>query len=411
MVVLSKEKLIEVANTTLWNPQLERDNCGVGFVASIKHESNHNILKEGRTMLERMAHRGACACDNDSGDGAGVMASIPDKLYRKSVKETDNIDLPPPGQYATGILFLDKETYKQAKESFVDLARGSNIKVICWRKLKTNPNAIGSEAKKTEPCIRQVFVTADFSANKEKFNTALYILQKQTISNMAKQQLECYLCTLSTSIIVYKGQFSPYQLYDYYDDLTNPDFETHFSLVHSRFSTNTIPSWGRAQPNRMIAHNGEINTLRGNKNFMHAREGVMVSDKLGKDLHKVYPVIEPEMTDSGCFDNVLEFLVRAGDRTIDEAAIMMIPEAYEKNDELSKELRAFYRWTDMLMEPWDGPALVTFCDGRYIGAILDRNGLRPARYYLTDDDYIYLSSEVGVNDIEIERIIKKVSFN
>uniref|UniRef100_A0AC35U6V7 Glutamine amidotransferase type-2 domain-containing protein n=1 Tax=Rhabditophanes sp. KR3021 TaxID=114890 RepID=A0AC35U6V7_9BILA len=407
MVVLSKEKLEEVARTTLWNPELEKDNCGVGFIASIKGEANHKILAESRIMLERMAHRGACGCDNDSGDGSGVMTAIPDKFYRNELKKNEKIDLPPLGKYATGILFLNNSNYKQAKESFMDLARGNNLNVICWRKLKTNSDAIGFEARKTEPCIRQVFVTADFADDTKRFDNALYVLRKQCAINMVKQSIGCYICTLSTTTIVYKGQFSPYQLFKYYDDLTQPEFETHMSMVHSRFSTNTLPSWSKAQPNRIMAHNGEINTLRGNKNFMHAREGVMKSDNFGNNLQKLYPVIEHDMTDSGCFDNVLEFLVKASERNIDEATLMMIPEAWEKNDELSKEIKNFYRWTDMLMEPWDGPALVTFSDGRYIGAILDRNGLRPARYYLTSDDYIYLSSEVGVNDIPIEKIIKK----
>lgn len=283
-------------------------------------------------MLERMAHRGACACDNDSGDGAGVLTAIPDLLYRDEIKETEGIDLPPAGQYATGILFMENESYKQAKESFHDLIRGCDLKLICWRKLKTDSSALGTEAKKTEPLIRQVFVTADYASDLERFDRQVYLLRKLGTRQLAKQSIPCYVVSLSSATVVYKGQFTPYQLYNYYQDLTNPKFVTHIALVHSRFSTNTFPSWSRAQPNRMLAHNGEINTLRGNVNFMRAREGVMYSEKYKDDLHKLYPVVEDGMTDSGCFDNVLEFLVRAGGRTVPEAAMTMVPEAWEKDE-------------------------------------------------------------------------------
>ncbi|CAI5454318.1 unnamed protein product [Caenorhabditis angaria] len=408
MVILSKEQQQEAAETGLWLPQLERDACGVGFICSIEGTKSHKILAESRTMLERMAHRGACGCDNDSGDGAGVLAAIPDAFYRAAVKETDGIDLPPFGQYATGILFLEEDSYKQAKEAFQDLARSCNLRVFAWRKLGTNRECIGEEAKKTEPLIRQVFVTADYvESDPAKFERSVYLLRKQTVQ-MLKQSLECYVCSLSTSTIVYKGQFNTHQLFKYYDDLTNPNFETHLALVHSRFSTNTFPSWNRAQPNRILAHNGEINTLRGNINLMRAREGVMKSKFYRDDLQKLFPIVEEGLTDSGCLDNVMEFLVHAGNRTLPEAAMTMVPEAWEKDEDMTSEKKHFYRWAAMSMEPWDGPALLAFSDGRYIGAILDRNGLRPARYYLTDDNHLYLSSEVGVNDIPDERIVKKV---
>ncbi|KAJ1362991.1 hypothetical protein KIN20_022733 [Parelaphostrongylus tenuis] len=398
----------EEAKQGLYLPQLERDGCGVGFVVSIKGIKTHKILCDARTMLERMAHRGACSCDNDSGDGAGVLTAIPDQLYRKSVKKQDGIDLPPPGQYATGILFLNEDSYKQAKEAFADLARACNVRVIVWRRLSTNRNVLGEEAKKTEPLIRQVFVTAGYVAeDPARFERSIYLLRKQAVNNMAKQSIDCYICSLSTTTIVYKGQFTTFQLYKYYDDLRDPDFITHIALVHSRFSTNTLPSWNRAQPNRIIAHNGEINTLRGNINSMRAREGVMSSKLYKDDLSKLYPVVEQGLTDSGCFDNVCEFLVRVGQRSLPEAAMTMVPEAWEKDEEMDQEKKAFYRWAAMTMEPWDGPALLVFCDGRYVGAILDRNGLRPARYYLTADDHLYLSSEVGVNDHDVESVVKK----
>nr|CAD2200522.1 unnamed protein product [Meloidogyne enterolobii] len=407
MVILSEEQLEYAAKNSLWRPQLEKDACGVGFCASVKGIQTHEILKAGRVMLERMAHRGACVGDNDSGDGAGVMTAIPDDLYREDIKRTNDIDLPPLGQYATGILFLSPESYKQAKESFSDLARGCKLQVLAWRKLKVNSDHLGRESRKTEPLMRQVFVTSDFASNQKRFHQAIYLLRKQTTIRMLQQGVSCYVVSLSATTIVYKGQFTSHQLFLYYDDLQNPKFVTHLAMVHSRFSTNTFPSWSRAQPNRMLAHNGEINTLRGNINFMKAREGIMSSREYGESIHKLYPVVENEMTDSGSFDNVLEFLVHAGNRSLPEAAMTMVPEAWEKDEDMNHEKRIFYRWAAMQMEPWDGPALLAFSDGHYIGAILDRNGLRPARYCVTADDHIYLASEVGIIDLPAECVVKR----
>ena len=281
----------------------------------------------------------------------------PPPLFLFSMLEfrTLDIDLPPSGQYATGMIFMEKESYKQAKESFADLIRGCELKLLGWRKLRTNSESLGKEAKKTEPCIRQVFVTADYADDKDRFDRQVYLLRKQATHQLAKQSVPCYIVSFSASTVVYKGQFTPHQLYKYYLDLTDPNFVTHIALVHSRFSTNTFPSWSRAQPNRMLAHNGEINTLRGNINFMRAREGVMHSSQYGEDVQKLYPVVEEHMTDSGCFDNVLEFLVRASGRSLPEAAMLMVPEAWEKDEDMGPEKRSFYRWAAMLMEPWDGP--------------------------------------------------------
>uniref|UniRef100_A0A915PCC0 glutamate synthase (ferredoxin) n=1 Tax=Meloidogyne floridensis TaxID=298350 RepID=A0A915PCC0_9BILA len=376
MVILSEEQLEYAAKNSLWRPQLEKDACGVGFCASVKGIQTHEILKAGRVMLERMAHRGACVGDNDSGDGAGVMTAIPDDLY--------------------------------PKESFSDLARGCKLQVLAWRKLKVNSDHLGRESRKTEPLMRQVFVTSDFASNQKRFHQAIYLLRKQTTIRMLQQGVSCYVVSLSATTIVYKGQFTSHQLFLYYDDLQNPKFVTHLAMVHSRFSTNTFPSWSRAQPNRMLAHNGEINTLRGNINFMKAREGIMSSREYGESIHKLYPVVENEMTDSGSFDNVLEFLVHAGNRSLPEAAMTMVPEAWEKDEDMNHEKRIFYRWAAMQMEPWDGPALLAFSDGHYIGAILDRNGLRPARYCVTADDHIYLASEVGIIDLPAECVVKRV---
>ncbi|MCP9266338.1 Glutamate synthase (Large subunit) [Dirofilaria immitis] len=407
MVLLSVEQLEKAKNDGLYIPHLEKDSCGVGFVASIRGIATHQVLCDGRKMLQRLAHRGACACDNDSGDGAGVMTAIPDALYRKDLKNSEEgIELPPVGEYATGLLFLRSDSYEQAIEAFADLAKGCDLAVIAWRKLRTNPG---------KSVLKHVFVTAPYAAtDKELFKRNVYILRKQAVTQLAKQKIECYVVSLSSSTIIYKGQFTPTQLYQYYSDLTNPEYVSHMAMVHSRFSTNTFrhgPELNHIELPvfllRMVAHNGEINTLRGNINFMHAREGFMKNHAYGNNLQKLYPVVERDMSDSGCFDNVLEFLVHAGNRSLPEAAMTMVPEAWENDEEMAPERRSFYRWAAMLMEPWDGPALMTFSDGRYVGAILDRNGLRPARFYITKDDHIFLASEVGIADLAEENIVRK----
>ncbi|VDN53813.1 unnamed protein product [Dracunculus medinensis] len=254
MVILTKKEFEDAEKKSLWIKNFEKDSCGVGFIASIDGISTHRILKEARIMLERMAHRGACSCDNDSGDGAGVLTAIPDKLYRNELLQCGDIELPQLGCYATGILFLNRETYKQAKEAFMDLANGCDLKVIAWRRLLTHNSRIGFEARKTEPVMRQVFVSAEYATeDKIRFEKNIYILRKQASIQLAKQEIECYIVSLDTSIIVYKGQFTTHQLYPYYADLTNPEFISHIAIVHSRYSTNTFPAWSRAQPNRLIS--------------------------------------------------------------------------------------------------------------------------------------------------------------
>ncbi|KRZ19459.1 Glutamate synthase [NADH], amyloplastic, partial [Trichinella zimbabwensis] len=390
----------------LYVPELEKGSCGVGFVASINAVKSHKILSEARTMLERMQHRGACSCDNDSGDGAGVMTGIPHRFFKTELHKL-RVTLPSEGEYATGLIFFDRETYKKGKEFVNDIAAGCGLKVLCWRNVPVDSTALGKLARQTEPLIRQIFVTCENISTAE-FQRKLFLMRKQASHSIPRQGIYCYLCSLSSETIVYKGQFTAFQVWLYYKDLVNPDFETHIAMVHARFSTNTMPSWERAQPFRILSHNGEVNTLRGNINLMKAREGLMSSPQYGSDLKKLFPVIEDDNpSDSAVLDCTVEFLFRAGERSLPEVAMTVIPEAWEKDQRMNIEKKAFYNWSAMAMEPWDGPALIVFCDGRYIGAILDRNGLRPARYVITDENIIYMASEVGTNVLAPECVVRK----
>ncbi|UYV65685.1 hypothetical protein LAZ67_3005087 [Cordylochernes scorpioides] len=353
-----------------------------------------------------MEHRGACSCDNSTGDGAGALLSIPQLFYKRILKEKQNVELPAAGKYATGILFLERKTAQQVKKRFEDLAKELAIKVVAWREVPVNSSCLGEVALTTEPYMVQVFVVpVSPDLEPAEFNKKLFILRKYSTHQIQDQRY--YICSLSSTIVVYKGQLTCNQLWTYFPDLQDPTFHSHLALVHARFSTNTFPSWERAHPMRMLAHNGEINTLRGNVNLMRAREGVMASSVYKDTLKKLYPVVEPGMSDSGSLDNVLEFLVNVGQRSIAEAVMTMVPEAWQNDGEMNKEKKEFYQWSGCAMEPWDGPALVTFTNGREIGAILDRNGLRPSRYYVTKDGFLVMASEVGVVDVEPENVESK----
>ncbi|KAF7492057.1 Glutamate synthase [NADH] [Sarcoptes scabiei] len=393
---------------SLWNPNIEKAACGVGFIVNIYGRASNKLLRDAQKISDRMEHRGATSGDNLTGDGAGILASIPHEFYSKTIKETMEIDLPEPKRYATGILFLDKITYSQAEEKFQSIAEQNGLKIICWRSVPKNSSVIGEMACSQEPMMRQVFVQPnDPEMSLKEFQQKLFVLRKYSTHQLIKEGFRFYICSLSTEIIVYKGQFTPAQLWQYFDDLWEPDFKCYLALVHARFSTNTYPSWERAHPNRYLAHNGEINTLRGNINLMRAREGVMSSKTFGKQLNDLYPVVEPNMSDSGSLDNVLEFLVVVGGRSLPEAIMTMVPEAWQNDKEMLYEKKLFYQWSGCVMEPWDGPALLTFTDGRYIGAILDRNGLRPARFYQTEDGHVIMASEVGVVDFPNEEIVAR----
>jgi len=392
----------------LYDPAHEKDSCGIGFVAHIKGQRSHQIVLDADHVLRRMDHRGARGCEVNTGDGAGVLTALPHEFLTKVAKAGLHTELPQPGRFGAGVVFLptidtERDKCKQAVEQIV-AEQGQRL--VGWRRVPVQPNQadLGPTAVAAMPVIEQVFVAAGDGVEGEAFERQLYIIRKRAsrllrTDNGLTQALMFYVCSLSTKVIIYKGMLTPCQLMKFYPDLADEDYTTHLAMVHSRFSTNTFPSWDRAQPCRFMSHNGEINTLRGNINWMHAREGVVESDLFGDDLDKVFPVVEPECSDSGNFDNVLEFLLMTG-RTLQEAAMMMVPEAWQKHDTMAENKRAFYEYHSALMEPWDGPASIAFTDGHYIGALLDRNGLRPSRYYITHDDRVIMASEVGVLPVE-----------
>lgn len=404
-------------NATMFDPNYEKSACGVGFIVNINGIATRKIADDAKTISQRMTHRGACSCDNLTGDGAGVMISIPHNMYCSILNEEKfNFQLPDKGDYATGLIFLDPNSYESqnsAKKTFADIADKLGLKVLAWRRVPADDSCLGQVAISSKPLIEQIFVvpinykpTASIE-NTQTFNKQIYSLRKTASHSIKKNGDIFYCCTLSSQVVVYKGQFTPSQLWDYFDDLRRQDLHTHFAIVHARFSTNTYPSWDRAHPMRILSHNGEINTLRGNVNLMHAREGTMKSSKFGDQLKTLYPVIEPDMSDTGSIDNVLEFLVNAGDKTLPEAVLSMVPEAWQNDKVMNAKKRSFYQWASCTMEPWDGPALLVFSDGRYIGSVLDRNGLRPSRYYQLNDGHLIMASEVGVLDVEAGNIYKK----
>ncbi|XP_067129509.1 uncharacterized protein [Centruroides vittatus] len=390
----------------LYDPQFEKEACGVGFIVNIDGKASHQLLRDAQTISERMEHRGACACDNNTGDGAGIMTAIPHSFYTKRLKNDSDVNLPSLGEYATGIIFMEENSSETSKTLFENLAEEYDLKVIHWRNIETNDNLLGNVAQSSEPYMQQVFIIGP-KMKQNEFKKQVYILRKIATHKIPLHGNRFYICSLSTEIIVYKGLLTSTQLWTYFNDLRDPEYETYLALVHARFSTNTFPSWERAHPLRCLAHNGEINTLRGNVNLMQAREGIMKSTEFEDVLSKLYPVVEPGTSDSGALDNVLEFLTIVGQRSMPEAVMTMIPEAWQNDSLMNETKKKFYRWSSCSMEPWDGPALLTFTDGRYIGAVLDRNGLRPARFYLTRDKYFIMASEVGVLDVEKDNVLLK----
>ncbi|MEM8946438.1 MAG: glutamate synthase-related protein [Planctomycetota bacterium] len=390
----------------LYDSANEHDSCGVGFVAHIKGQPSHQILVDAGVILRNMDHRGACGCEANTGDGAGILTSLPHKFLQKVVQAELSLDLPDPGGFAAGNVFFPQieSEREKCRQVFEKLVAEQGQQLLGWRSVPTDKNAanIGPTAQAGEPVIEQPIVDAGGTAlaDGEEFERKLYLIRKQASHRLRTdpsltQAKMFYVCSLSTKVIIYKGMLTTEQLFDYYPDLADADFESHLAMVHSRFSTNTFPSWDRAQPLRFMSHNGEINTVRGNQNWMRARQGVAESEAFADDLSKLFPVVEPDCSDSGTFDNILEFLLMNG-RTLQEAVMMMVPEAWQNHETMSEEKRAFYEYNSCLMEPWDGPASVAFTDGKYIGAVLDRNGLRPSRYYITHDDRVIMASEAGV---------------
>ncbi len=396
----------------LYRPENEHDNCGVGFVANIKGRKSHEIVRQGLEILVNLDHRGAVGADPLAGDGAGILIQIPDQLLREECAAA-GVDLPPAGEYAVGQIFIPPlDGFADiCVQSIEETVAAEGQKVLGWRDVPTDNSVLGESVKPDEPIIRQFFVGRGAGiADQNAFERKLFVIRKQA-HRLAKTRADAvmedfYISSLSTRTIVYKGMILAPNLPAYYKDLTDPRTQSALALVHQRFSTNTFPSWKLAQPFRYLCHNGEINTVRGNINWMAARRHSMVSDIMGDDLDKLWPLIGDGSSDSATFDNALELLV-AGGYSLSHAMMMMIPEAWNDNPLMDDDRRAFYEYHAALMEPWDGPAAVAFTDGRQIGATLDRNGLRPARYVVTDDDLVVMGSEVGVLPIAEEKIVKK----
>ncbi|MFL6619529.1 MAG: glutamate synthase subunit alpha, partial [Povalibacter sp.] len=375
----------------LYDPAYEHDACGVGFVVDIKGRKSHKILQNGLQILTNLDHRGACGAEVNTGDGAGVLLQMPHKFLQGAAKKA-RIDLPNPGEYGCGIVFLPRNATlrRRIEEKFEQIVQSEGQTVLGWRTMPTNNSMLGETAKSCEPFMRQVFVGRSAQINDElAFERKLYVIRKRAYSEIRASTLEgaasWYVASLSHKTLVYKGMLLTAQLGQYFADLSDPTMETALALVHSRFSTNTFPSWDRAHPYRYVAHNGEINTVRGNANWMHAREALFQSEAFDEDISKILPIINPNGSDSAMFDNTLELLVLAG-RSLPHAMMMMIPEPWSNHQTMDDAKRAFYQYHSCLMEPWDGPASICFTDGKQIGALLNRNGLRPSRYYVTKDD-------------------------
>ena len=399
----------------LYDPAFEHDSCGVGIVAHIKGKRNHQILIDAEEVLRNMDHRGACGCEPNTGDGAGILTALPHEFLQRIVRQELKSELPPPGQFAAGIVFLPQDAVERetCKKVVNEIIAAQDQRLVGWRKVPTQTDKadIGPTARAGEPHIEMLVIAAGKKLSGDAFERQLYLIRKQASHRLRgdeslAQAKMFYICSLSTKVIIYKGMLTTEQLFKYYPDLAAPDYTSHLAMVHSRFSTNTFPSWDRAQPLRFMSHNGEINTLRGNMNWMQARQGLVESEYFGEEVSKLFPVAEPDCSDSGTFDNVLEFLLMNG-RTLQESVMMMIPEAWQNHESMSDDKRAFYEYHSCLMEPWDGPASIAFTDGKYIGAVLDRNGLRPSRYYITHDDRVIMASEVGVLRIEPQNVKAK----
>jgi glutamate synthase (ferredoxin) len=395
----------------LYNPAHEHDACGIGFVASIHGHKSHDIIQKGIRVLLNLAHRGACGCDPETGDGAGVLIQIPHKFFVRECAKL-GFALPEPGSYGVGMTFLPVEKHPRLQSEGIleRIIREEGLTLLGWRDTPTYASAIGRVARASQPYIQQVFVGCAPGMNVDAFERKLYVVRKRAENEVRESGMEdaetFYIPSLSCRTIVYKGLLLAPQITNFYRELSDPDVESALCLVHQRFSTNTFPSWQRAHPYRYVAHNGEINTLRGNVNWMYARQSLLKSSLFDEDLKKLYPIIAPNGSDSANFDNVVEFLFHAG-RSIPHVMAMLIPEAWAGNPHMKPEKRAFYEYHACLMEPWDGPAAIAFTDGRVIGATLDRNGLRPGRYVVTHDDLVVMASEAGVLDVAPEQVKHK----
>ncbi|HZV80922.1 MAG TPA: glutamate synthase large subunit, partial [Geobacteraceae bacterium] len=394
----------------LYDPQFEHDACGVGFVVNMKGKKSHEIVRQALTILTNLDHRGAVGCEPNTGDGAGILMQMPDAFLRKACAPL-GINLPESGNYGVAMIFTSPEATDRnsARHVMERIIAEEGLKIYGWRDVPTDNSSLGNTAKSGEPRVRQLFIERSESCKDEQaFNRKLYVVNQRATHEIRDTGVDSYwyVSSISSRTIIYKGMLMPVQVDQYYPDLRDPDMVSALALVHSRFSTNTFPSWDRAHPYHFLAHNGEINTLRGNVNWMHARQSLFASDLFGDDIKKALPIINTNGSDSAMFDNCLELLVMAG-RSLPHAVMMMAPEPWESHDGMDEEKRAFYEYHSCLMEPWDGPAAIAFTDGRSIGAVLDRNGLRPSRYYITSDDLVIMASEAGVLPVEPEKVLQK----
>jgi glutamate synthase (NADPH/NADH) large chain len=391
----------------LYDPAHEHDACGVGFVANIRGERSHALIHKGVEVLVNLEHRGACGCDPETGDGAGILIQLPDRFLRQEAAKLA-IELPEPGAYASGMVFLSQNPLERDRQMrlFEERVHAEGQRMLGWREVPHDPDAIGRDARARLPIIRQVFVAAREGLDQDAFERKLYVIRRVFENAANRHSGFSYVPSLSSRTFVFAGLLMSGQLEPFYADLNDPSLDSALALVHSRYSTNTLGAWDLAQPFRYMAHNGEINTLKGNRNYMRARQGTLRSDLFGEDLAKLYPLMRAAASDSAQFDNALEFLCLSG-RELPEAILMMIPEAWENHEHMDPDLRAYYEYHSFLMEPWDGPASIAFTDGRKIGAVLDRNGLRPSRWIVTKDGFVVMASEVGVLDVPPENVLKK----
>ena len=386
----------------LYDPRFEHDSCGVSFVAHIKGVRSHELVRTGLEALTNLAHRGATGAEADTGDGAGILVQIPDRFLRAVI----DAELPPAGAYAVGLAFLPTDTVaaEKAEAAIEAIVAEEGLEVVAWRAVPVEPDCLGATARAAMPRFKHLLLADPGGARGIDLDRRVYVARKR-IEHELEPEIATYFASLSARTLVYKGMLTTPQLAAFFPDLTDERFESALLLIHSRFSTNTFPTWPLAHPYRYIAHNGEINTVQGNQNWMRAREAMLASPLL-PDLERAYPICTPGASDTARFDEVLELLHLAG-RPIHHAVLMMIPAAWENDDEMDADQRAFYRFHASLMEPWDGPASVAFTDGTVIGAVLDRNGLRPSRYWVTDDDIVVMASEVGVVDVDPAKVITK----
>ncbi len=395
----------------LYEPRLERDACGIGFIANVKGLRSHEIILKGVEILINLTHRGACGCDPQTGDGAGVLIQVPHEFFAKQCSRI-GFTLPAPGEYGVGMVFLPVERHDRLHcEGILErIVREEGLTLLGWRDTPIDANAIGRIARATQPYIEQIFIGRTLGMTREELDRKLYVVRKRAESEIATSDLKekgfFYIPSLSSRTVVYKGLLLAPQIARFYKDLSDPEARSALCLVHQRFSTNTFPTWQLAHPFRYICHNGEINTLRGNVNWMYARQKILASEMFGDDIHKLFPIETPGGSDSAMFDNAAELLHLAG-RSLPHVMGMLIPEAWDQDPTMHPAKRAFYEYHASLMEPWDGPAAIAFTDGRVIGATLDRNGLRPARWLVTDDDLLVMASETGVLPIPPESVRAK----